>query len=187
AYVCNVQSAESRGDECLGVAAGFGTSPSRFTLGARAFPWQASGLSLTAALDIGTGGTRRFLEETTPEAPYSLWFGVGYAVDTVPPAPKTVSVPSAGGPEFRRYIAGIIVEETARAGIPHARIRYDGVPMTGLVANADGQFISQDLPPGEYRFKIFAEQFREGTCSVVIPETAGEASAPADENGVGAP
>src|SRR5690606_15618438 len=93
-YVCNIQEAELRGDECLGVAAGFGTTPSRFTLGARVFPWQKSGLSLTGAIDLGTGGTKRFLEETTPETPYRLWFGLGYAVDTVPPPPEKVEVAS---------------------------------------------------------------------------------------------
>jgi outer membrane protein OmpA-like peptidoglycan-associated protein len=190
AYVCNIQSAELRGDECLGVAAGFATSPSRMTLGARGYPWQTSGLALNLALDIGTSGTKRFLEETVPEAPYTLWFGLGYAVDTVPPPPTTIEVPAeavGGAPELRRYIAGAVVESKAGAAVPDAIIRYDGVPMTGLVANADGQFISQDLPPGQYSFKVFAEQFREGTCSVTIPDAvesatmSGAAAAPAPD------
>lgn len=174
AYVCNIQDAEARGDLCLGAEAGFGTTPSRLTLGSRVFPWQASGLSLTLAADIGTGGTKRFLEETTPETPYTLWFGLGYAVDVVPPEPKVVAAaPSLAGPsEVRRYVLGAVVEETSGAAVPDAIIRYDGVPMTGLVADETGQFITQDLPPGEYTFNVFADQFKPGTCSVVIPETA---------------
>ncbi len=174
-YVCNIQSAETRGEECLGVAAGFATTPSRLTLGARAFPLQKTGLALDLALDIGTSGHKRFLEETLPEKPYALWFGLGYAVDTVPPPPKTVQVAAPTGeatPEVRRYIVGSVVEAKAGAAVPQAIIRYDGVPMTGLVANAEGQFISQDLPPGTYSFKVFAEQFREGVCSVTIPDAA---------------
>lgn len=174
-YVCNIQDAEVRGDECLGVAAGFATSPSRFTLGARVFPWQASGLALMGAIDLGTGGTKRFLEETTPEAPYRLWFGLGYAVDTVPPKPEKVEVasPYVGlQPEVRRYVLGQVVEAASGAAIPDAIVRYEGVPMTGLVADEAGQFISQDLPPGEYTFHVFAEQFRDGTCTVTIPESA---------------
>lgn len=185
-YLCNIQSARIRGDECLAVGAGFAATPSRMTLGARAFPWQASGLALDLALDLGTSGTKRFLEETVPEAPYTIWFGLGYAVDTVPPPPTTIEVatPGIGGaPEVRRYIAGTVVEAKAGAAVPQAIIRYDGVPMTGLVANADGQFITQDLPPGGYSFKIFAEQFREGTCSVTIPETADAAMAAPIESG----
>jgi class 3 adenylate cyclase len=42
------------GDGCLGTDAGFGTSPSRLTLGARAYPG-IDGLSLLAAFDIGIG------------------------------------------------------------------------------------------------------------------------------------
>lgn len=180
-YVCDIQGAESRGDECLGVAAGLSTSPSRFTLGARVFPWQASGLALTGAVDLGTGGKKRFLEETTPEAPYTLWFGLGYAVDTVPPEPQMVEVasPYVGlQPETRRYILGQVVAADGNASIPDAIIRYEGVPMTGLVADETGQFITQDLPPGEYTFRVFAEQFKEGTCSVVIPETVDPSAPP---------
>lgn len=191
-YTCNPQGADSRGDECLGgtdadgkKVAGLGTSPNRFTLGARVFPWQPTGLALIGALDIGSGGVKRFLEETTPETPYSLWFGVAYAVDVVPPEPIQVNAENLASmqPETRRYVIGRILEATQGAPIADAIIRYDGVPMTGLVADSSGQFISQDLPPGEYTFKIFAEQFREGICTASIPESAPPADAlppPAD-------
>ena len=180
-YSCNIQEAASRGDLCLGAAAGFNTSPSRMTIGAKVFPWQASGLTTSLAIDIGTGGTSVFLEETTPEAPYTVWFGLGYVVDTTPPKPEQVvaDAPTLQIPETRRYILGRVIEETSGAPIPQAIIRYDGVPMTGLVASAEGEFISQDLPPGTYNFKVFAEQFREGTCSVTIPDSAPAASAQA--------
>lgn len=178
-YVCNIQEAAASGDLCLGRAAGFKTSPSRLSLGTRVFPWQAGGLTLKAAIDIGTGGTKTFMQETTPEAPLTWWLAFGYVVDTVPPAPEKVMVdaPTMQAPETRRYVLGRVLEKSAGAAVPGAIIRYDGVPMTGLVASADGEFITQDLPPGEYRFKVVAEQFREGTCSVVIPETAAPAPA----------
>src|SRR5690606_31288010 len=113
-YVCNVQAAASRGDLCLGAPDGdkksarLGTTPSRLTFGARVFPWQPTGLALTAAVDIGTGATSTFLEEVTPETPYMLWFGVAYAVDTVPPPVKQVEVAAAPTmtPEVRRYVLG---------------------------------------------------------------------------------
>lgn len=179
-YVCNVQSAASRGDLCLGgpdgdkKAARLGTAPSRLSFGARVFPWQPTGLALTAAVDIGTGATSTFLEEVTPETPYTLWLGVAYAVDVVPPPVKQVQVDMAPAmtPETRRYVLGRIIESSKGAPVPDAVIRYDGVPMTGLVADSTGQFISQDLPPGEYSFKIFAQQFKEGLCTVTIPQSA---------------
>ncbi len=186
AYVCNIQGAAERGDGCLGVDASLASSPSRLTLGTRVFPWQATDLALSFALDIGTGGTSRFLEETTPEAPYSLWFGLAYAVDTVPAPPVVVESEASdiSAPETRRYIIGSIVESNEGAVVPDAIIRYEGVPMTGLVANAHGEFISQDLPPGEYSFKIFAEQFRQGECRVSIPQNAPPIGAPPEQSGM---
>ena len=173
-YICNRQGAASRGDECLGDAAGLATSPSRLSLGANVFPWQATGLSLKAAFDIGTGGKQRFLEETTPEAPYTFWLGVGYAIDVTADKPDPIETTPElpPEPETRRYGVGIVVEDQAGAPVPGAIIRYVDVPMTGLVASADGQFITQDLPPGAYEFELFAEEFQPGTCQLTIPESA---------------
>lgn len=171
-YVCNVQSAATRGDYCLGVAAGLNTSPNRFTLGARGFPWQESGLALTAALDLGTGATGFFLEEVTPEATYTLWFGASYAVDVVPPEPKIVRVeqPVESAVGTRRFIVGRVANATGDSAIPDAIVRYKNAPYTGMVADAEGRFTTTDLPPGKYEFQIYAEQFKEGTCTVVVPE-----------------
>jgi hypothetical protein len=55
AQVCTIDADERGGDLCLGEAAGFSTSPSRFTLGARLYPWSEHGFSITAGADIGTG------------------------------------------------------------------------------------------------------------------------------------
>jgi len=188
-YICNIEGAGRRGDLCMGARgqvpglndeggsanATLKTSPSRLTLGARGYPWEGSGLSVTAALDIGTGATGTFLEEVAPEAPYSLWFALGYAIDTAPPEPEKIEVAPEIVPttaETRRYILGRVTERSSGAPIPQALIRYDGVPMTGLVADANGEFFSQDLPAGDYKFKVFAEQFREGSCTVSVPDSA---------------
>ncbi len=86
-YVCNVNNAEAQGDACLGDNQVFSVAPSRFTLGARVFPWSGRGLSLLGAFDIGTGATSNFVDEVAPEPPWTLYFGLGYAVDTEPPKP----------------------------------------------------------------------------------------------------
>jgi len=173
-YVCNLQGAASRGDLCLGAAAGLPSSPSRLTLGTRVFPWQASGLAITGALDIGTGGTTVFLEETRPETPYMLWLGIGYAVDTVPVEPKMVEVAVATPTEtaLLRFIVGRVVDQAGRAAIPDAILRFEGGAYTGMVADSEGRFRTGDLRPGTYRFKVYADQFREGTCEGVVPEAA---------------
>lgn len=172
-YVCNRQGAESRGDLCLGDAAGFNSSPSRLTLGARGYPWQASGLEIGAGVDIGTGATSVFIEEVTPEAPYTVWLSVGYAVDTNP-TPEVVEVPAEqeqpGEAQVRRYVVGRVVDESAGAPIPDAIIRYQDGLRTGLVAQEDGTFKTQDLPPGDYTFQLFAEKYRDAECQVTVPE-----------------
>ncbi len=173
-------------DECLKLGAGLASSPSRLTLGTRIFPWQASGLALSLGADIGTGASRRFLDETRPEAPYTLWFGLGYTVDVVEKEPEAVVDPNLLAPtapvaETRRYVSGRIVDDQSGEGVPDAIVRYKDVPMTGLVTNADGLFITQDLPPGEYVFSVKAKDYKDGICVVDIPETvatAPEATSP---------
>jgi len=168
-YICNVMSAQSRGDLCLGRAAGFNSSPSRLTLGAVGYPWQETGLSLSFAVDIGTGGTTVFLEETTPEAPYTVWLGVAYAVDVVPPKlPELELTP----PTMRRFALGRVVDEKSGLPIGDAKLRFVGDQLTGMIAGPAGTFKSQDLPPGTYELKVEAEGYNEGACKITIPETA---------------
>lgn len=179
-YICNIQSAASRGDLCLGVAAGFNTSPQRLTVGTRVFPWQESGLVVTLAADIGTGATTIFLEETTPEAAYNLWLGLGYTVDTQPVRPLAVAAaPSAlvEPPEVRHYLVGTVVDEATANPIAFATLRYDDPDATGMVSNTNGAFRSTDLPPGEYRFVVGADGYKEGECIVRIPDNLSEAIA----------
>lgn len=162
-------------DMCLKLAAGLPTTPSRLTFGTRVFPWQATGLALSLGADIGTGGAHRFLDETRPETPYTIWFGVGYTVDVAPKKlqDETATAPTlAVAPETRRYVMGRVIDEATGNVVPDAIIRYKDVPMTGLIANTEGLFISQDLPQGEYVFSIHANGYKDGVCSVAIPESA---------------
>lgn len=166
----------SSADQCLKLAGGLATSPSRLSFGARVFPWQATGLAVNLGMDVGTGGVHRFLDETRPETPYTLWFGLGYTVDVVPKTTKEVAPAPVADltPEVRRYVSGRVIEAESGAAVPHAVILYKDVPMTGLIANADGLFISQDLPPGEYVFDVRAEGHKDGVCVATIPESAPE-------------
>src|SRR5262249_22500377 len=94
-----VTSRISRGDVCLGLedlssvtptnregdgGVGFAYVPSRFSLGVRVDPFEKSfrGLSGVLAFDIGTGAVSSFAEEIVPQAPWTLYLGLGYAYDT---------------------------------------------------------------------------------------------------------
>lgn len=174
-YLCNIDGARTRGDLCLGEAAAFNTTPQRLTLGARVFPWQASGLSVMGAIDIGTGATTIFVEEIRPEMPYNLWLAVGYAVDTKPPEPKIIEAPSIAPPaaeEPERRIVGVVVDEASGAPLGGAVVLFDDPAATGMVANSEGAFRSGDLAPGEYKLIVRAPLHRDGECAVVIPAAA---------------
>jgi outer membrane protein OmpA-like peptidoglycan-associated protein len=191
-YECSRAGAASRGDLCLADGAAFNTMPSRLTFGARAFPWQASGLVVTGAVDIGTGASSVFLEEVTPEAPYNLWLTLGYNIDTRPPEPVVVEVPATGpsqpAAETRRYGIGLVVDEATGAALPGALVLYSDPGATGMVANSEGAFQTADLAPGAYLLKVQAKNYRDAECTVVIPEEVGASgAAPAVEEPGDAP
>ncbi len=187
-YVCNIDGAASRGDLCLGESGGFSTTPSRLSFGTRIYPW--AGLALQAGVDIGTGGTSEFLEETTPESPYHIWLGVAYAVDTVPPKPviEKVKFEEPVAAEPHRYIVGQVVDRKAGTAIPDALLRYEGRDLTGMIAGEDGTFRSADLEPGTYTLHVYADGYKDAQCMVSIPTVAGapaEIQNPWESGGVG--
>ena len=159
------------GDECLGTSAGFSTTPSRITLGARVYPW-LEGLALLAALDIGTGATSSFIEEVVPEMPWNLHFGLAYAVDTKPRVEiRNVESKHALSPEVpkaSRYILGTVVEKGTNSPVPDAQVRFDGRSLTGMITMADGTFHTADLEPGTYTFDVTAAGYRDGQCTATI-------------------
>jgi len=181
-YTCNLDDVKLAGEGCLGEHQGFGSSPSRLSLGARVFPWVDHGLALLGAFDIGTGATSEFVEEVAPEPPWNLWFGVAYAVDTVPPAPviKRVEKPAPPAPvaAHHAYLTGVVTERGTQAPIGGATLRYDGRNITGMVAGDDGTFRSTDLEPGTYTLNVKAQGYRDGQCVATVP-APGVAAPPA--------
>ncbi len=182
-YVCNLDRVKEAGEGCLGEHQGFSTSPSRLTLGTRVFPWAEHGLSLLGAFDIGTGATSDFVEEVAPEAPWNLWFGLAYAVDTVAPLPvvkhiKDAAPPPPPAPPAHAYVTGVVTERGTQTPISGAILKYDGRSLTGMVAADDGTFKSTDLEPGTYTLNVSAQGYRDGQCIATIPPP-GAAPAPA--------
>ncbi len=173
-YTCNTTTVKGAGEGCLGENQGFAVSPSRLSLGARVFPWADHGLALTGAFDIGTGATSKFVEEISPEAPWNLWFGLAYAVDTVAPAPiiqrvEAPPAPAPVAPSAKAYVAGVVSERGTQTPIPGAVLRYDGRNLTGMVTAEDGTFRSAELDSGNYTFNVSAAGYRDGQCLATVP------------------
>jgi len=183
-YICNLDDVKLAGEGCLGEHQGFGSSPSRLTLGTRVFPWADHGLALLGAFDIGTGATSEFVEEVSPEPPWNLWFGLAYAVDTVPPLPviqhvKDPAPPAAPAAAPRAYVTGVVTERGTQTPVAGAILRYDGRALTGMVAAEDGTFRSTDLEPGTYTLNVTAPGYRDGQCVATVPPPGGAAPAAA--------
>jgi outer membrane protein OmpA-like peptidoglycan-associated protein len=169
-YECN-NATRAAGDDCLGNAAGFSTTPSRITLGTRVYPW-LEGLALLAAIDIGTGATSSFIEEVVPEMPWNLHFGLAYTVDTQPRVEirhvEARHAPAPEAPKAQHIIVGTVVEKGTNTPIADAQVRFDGRPITGMITLADGTFRTPDLEPGTYTFNVSAAGYRDGQCSATI-------------------
>jgi outer membrane protein OmpA-like peptidoglycan-associated protein len=180
-YTCVVREAADNGDLCLGLNQGMTTTPSRFTVGARVFPWQDHGLSLLAAFDVGTGATSKFVQEIAPELPWNFYFALGYAIDTVAPKPIVERVPAVAAPVAaarENWIEGLVVEKNTNNIIPDALIKFDGRPLTGMISGADGTFRSATLEPGTYTFNVSANGYRDSQCGATIEAAAAAAPKP---------
>lgn len=171
-------------DECLDSYGEFSAVPARLTLGARGYAL-LDGLSLFGALDVATGGVNApFWEEMQPESPWNLYLGIAYAVDTKPRVVERVVVaPPPVAPAEKvaeNLIMGRVIEEgSADVAVPNAIVRYDGLPLTGMVTDEQGKFETRPLAIGEYRFGVSANGFDSGTCSTKVEAPAAAAKADA--------
>lgn len=165
-------------DGCLEFQ-GFGAMPSTLTLGVRVQP-AVRGLALLAAVDIGTSG-QTFVRELAGNAPYSVYLGLSYAVDTLPVSEVVereverrveVTLP----PPVRGRILGTVVERGTTNGIANAIVSFPGTELTALSAAADGRFTSYELPPGAVRLAIAHPEYHSGECASTIPEAGGDVS-----------
>lgn len=162
-------------DKCLANEA---LAPSKLTIGLRGFPWR-QGFSLTAAFDIGVTGTKTFIEEMSPQAPWTLFLGAGWAVDTAdrPPVEKTKLVEKVVEvkPPVLGRIKGFVHEEQRSEGVGNAIVSWDNRPdLTNLATGPDGRFTTQELAEGPYAFTVRAEGYKPGQCQTTLVKGTAE-------------
>jgi outer membrane protein OmpA-like peptidoglycan-associated protein len=173
-----------RTDECLGDPdnpPGFSATPSKLTIGARAFPFKGGmqGLSFLAGVDIGITGTSKFMSEVAPQAPYTLWLGFALSTDTVEKPPKIVEkikevkVDVPVGPTLVK-VRGVVHEQGTNNPIPNALVTYVGASLAPLSTGPDGVF-GDDVLPGTYQLSVKADGFKDGTCggTAIAPKKPG--------------
>lgn len=158
------------GDACL---ANESVAPSALTIGGRFFPWKR-GFSLLAAVDIGVSGTSKFIEEMSPQAPWTMFIGAGWAVDTQDRPPvvrmktveKKVEVVKA---PVRGHIAGFVHEQGKQDPVANAIVSFESHPdINPLYGGADGKFHTLELPDGDYKLAVKAEGYKPGVCEAKL-------------------
>jgi len=163
-YECPVVNASS--DGCL---ADHRVVPSTVTFGSRFYPWK-HGFSLTAALDVGVTGVKNFIEEVAPTAPWTLYLGAGWAVDTWerPAIEKTEVVDRIIGPKPEGNLRGLVHVKDATTSIPDAILAWEDHPeLTSRASGSDGRF-SIPVDPGTYKLVVRANGYRDGACGGVM-------------------
>jgi len=178
----------SRGDVCLGLSdlsdpnsgsIGYDAVPSRLGIGTRVSPFQVvdgasgfRGLSALIGFEIGLSATSTFVEEIVPQAPWTLYLGLGYAFDTKekpvenamqapPPPPVQVAAPQS-------YVRGFVHETGKPEGVANAIVAFQGGAQPPIATGADGRFLSRHVEPGSYTFEVSVNGFKPGTCTATV-------------------
>ncbi|MCU0681744.1 MAG: OmpA family protein [Polyangiaceae bacterium] len=167
----------SPGDQCLGDRSGFSSAPSRLSLGARVNPW-LKGLMATLAFDLGVSGTSTFVEEVSPQAPWTLWAGLGYVASVDDRAPEPHIIVISPPPNPRYVVDGFVHEARAANGVAEAIIHLEGGEGTGLLTDATGHFRTAPFAPGSYRFRVRAAGYYDATCSALVSSAAAPLTVP---------
>jgi outer membrane protein OmpA-like peptidoglycan-associated protein len=86
---------------------------------------------------------------------------------------KIVTREAPRPPEYR--IEGTVARTEKGETIPNAVVRYVGRPLTGMVTDDQGVFKTGPLEPGDYRFAVSADGYRDGDCTATIAANAAAA------------
>lgn len=155
-------------------------APQRITLGSRFLPWKR-GFGLTAAFDFGVSGTKTFVEELAPVAPWTLFLGAGWNVDTQdrPPVVKLRTVEKIiERTVVRGRVKGFVHEKDKQEGIANAIVAYENHPeITSMVTGPDGRFTTQELGEGGYGFLVKVDGYKDGQCTATVVKGAPEVNA----------
>jgi len=167
-FVC-VVTANANDDGCLAEEK-FKAFPMLLTLGLRILT-PPKGLAFTVAADVGLTGTRDFVRELAPTAPYNIILGIAYAFDTRRPAPiasvtatdAVVAVAPTG------QVRGQVLEQDTGSPIADAVVAVAGQEASSQVTDAAGRFVTYGLPEGEVLLEVSHPDYESTQCSAPVP------------------
>ena len=161
-------SARAQDDGCLGDE-GLRAFPMELSAGLRILP-PPKGLAFTIAADIGLTGTRDFVRELAPSAPYNIILGVAYAFDPRPAAavvPGPVEPVTASSPTGQ--LRGRIVDGGDDSPVSGALVAVVGLDVSPQLSDAEGQFVTYGLPEGEVVLEVSHPEFETAQCTATVP------------------
>jgi OOP family OmpA-OmpF porin len=129
------------------------------------------GLAFTVAADIGLTGTRDFVRELAPTAPYNIILGIAYAFDPQPAAPvapaieqePVVAAASTG------QVRGQVLEKGSERPVADAVVAVMGEDTSSQVTDSSGRFVTYGLPEGEVLLEVSHPDYATAQCSAAVP------------------
>ncbi|MGB5501253.1 MAG: hypothetical protein WBM75_02550, partial [Polyangiales bacterium] len=143
--------------------------PMALTFGLRILP-PPKGLAFTVAADVGLTGTRSFVRELAPTAPYNVILGVAYAFDPRP-APPILSAPAEPVTDSvtTGQLRGRVLVEGSDNPVSGAFVGVVGEDVSPQLTDSAGQFMTYGLPEGEVVLEISHPDFIPAQCSATVP------------------
>ncbi len=129
------------------------------------------GLAFTVAADIGLTGTRDFVRELAPTAPYNIILGIAYAFDPRP-APPVVAAPTeqTGAPAVvTGQVHGLILEQGSEQPVADAVVAVVDHEVSPQVTDAAGRFVTFGLPEGEVVLEVSHPDYATALCNAQVP------------------
>ena len=161
--------ANANDDGCLAEEK-FKAFPMLLTLGLRILT-PPQGLAFTVAADVGLTGTRDFVRELAPTAPYNIILGIAYAFDTRRPAPippVTATDPVAAVVPTGQ-VRGQVLEQGTGSPIADAVVAVASQEASSQVTDAAGRFVTYGLPEGEVLLEVSHPDYESTQCSAPVP------------------
>jgi outer membrane protein OmpA-like peptidoglycan-associated protein len=154
----------------------------KLTLGGRFYPWK-NGFSTMLAFDFGLPpSSTKFIDESAPTSPWTLYLGLGWAIDTWDRPPvekiKTVEKKVEGKPPKRGKLVAFVHEKDKTDPVANAQVAFDGHPeWPTTLTGPDGKLSTWELGEGEYKLNIKADGYKDGQCTGTLPKGGADANA----------
>jgi outer membrane protein OmpA-like peptidoglycan-associated protein len=145
--------------------------PMVLTAGLRLFT-PPEGLAFTIAADVGLTGTREFVRELAPTAPYNVILAIAYAFDPGPRAPVTTASATKTETEPTApptgQLRGRVLEQGSGKPVAGATVTVSGERIPPQVTDSEGRFAAEGLPEGEVLLEVSHPRYEITQCSAVV-------------------